>query len=85
MDGSVKPGFAQCERDRFATDLSGTGATTTISYCYDAAADHRGIVHGSQPDYLNEWIAARAGIGSEPTPCTPFPSNITCATPPNDY
>jgi len=84
MDTSVKPGWAQCARDKFAKDLSGAGATTTVKYCYDANAGHRYVIRGANPDFVNQWIAARAGIGSDPAACTDFPSGMTCLVPPND-
>jgi pimeloyl-ACP methyl ester carboxylesterase len=93
-DTTVKPGWAQCARERFAKDLSSPSATTTIKYCYDANAIHRDIIRGAASDFVNQWIAARAGIGTDPTPdCTPFPTSWTdpdgttgtaCETPPND-
>ena len=39
---------------------------------------------GVNAGYVNQWIAARAGIGSEPADCAPFPTGQTCQTPPND-
>ena len=84
MDTYVKPGWAECAREKFAKDLSAPGATTTIQYCYDAPAAHRDLVRDSDPDYVNQWIAARAGVGSDPAACTPFPTGMTCLTPPND-
>jgi hypothetical protein len=85
MDTTVKPGWAGCVRDRINTDIGATGATTTAKFCFDAAAQHRDIIRGTAADYVNEWIAARAGIGSEPTACTDFPATTTCAPPTNDY
>ena len=86
MDATVKPGCAQCALDKFAKDLSAGGATTTMHHCYDANAGHRDIVRTVDADYINQWIAARAGVGSDPdaSTCPAFPSTITCQTPPND-
>ena len=36
-------------------------------------------------DYVNQWIAARAGVGSDPAACAPFPTGMTCLQPPNDF
>jgi pimeloyl-ACP methyl ester carboxylesterase len=83
-DTTVKPGWAQCAKDRFTKDLMATGATTTIKYCYDPGAAHRDITRGADADFVNQWIAARAGIGSDPADCTAFPTGMTCLIPPND-
>ncbi len=85
MDSYVKPGWAECARERFTSELSAAGATTMIQYCYDAPTDHRNLIRGSDPDYVNQWIAARAGIGAEPAACPDFPTGMTCLTPPNDF
>jgi hypothetical protein len=84
MDAYVKPGWAECARQKFTKDLSSGGATTTIQFCYDGTAAHRDVIRNADADYVNQWIAARAGIGSDPTACTPFPTGMTCLTPPND-
>jgi pimeloyl-ACP methyl ester carboxylesterase len=85
MDTSVTQGRAQCARDKFGKDLMATTATTTIKYCFDAAANHRDIIRGANSDYVNQWIAARGGVGSDPTTgCTDFPTGVTCQVPPND-
>jgi pimeloyl-ACP methyl ester carboxylesterase len=93
-DTSSRPGFAECTREKFAKDLSAPGATTTVKYCFDATSDHRDIIRGAAPDYINQWIAARAGVGPEPTgSCASVPNpwtdadgttGTTCETPPND-
>jgi hypothetical protein len=85
MDAYVKPGLAQCAIDKFNMDLSAVGSTTMIRYCYDAAAGHRDIVRGPDADWINQWIAARAGIAGEPPACAPFPTGMTCLTPPNNF
>ncbi|HEY2745600.1 MAG TPA: lipase family protein, partial [Polyangia bacterium] len=85
MDTTVKPGWAECAREKFTMDVSATGATTMLKFCYDPNAMHRDIIRGANSDFVNQWIAARAGIGSDPTPdCMPFPSGMTCLTPPNN-
>ncbi|HEY2747159.1 MAG TPA: lipase family protein [Polyangia bacterium] len=84
MDTYIKPGWAECAREKFAGDLSAPGATTTIRYCFDPAADHGSILNGSDPDYINAWIAAQAGAGADPGSCMPFPTGMTCLTPPSD-
>ncbi|HXU74117.1 MAG TPA: alpha/beta fold hydrolase [Polyangia bacterium] len=82
-DQDVTVGFAQCARDRFASDLADPSATATITYCFDPSSGHTSVPK-MNADHVNHWIAARAGIGSEPS-CAPFPTGQTCATPPNDY
>ncbi|MCU1280370.1 MAG: Triacylglycerol lipase precursor [bacterium] len=84
MDTTVKPGWAECAREKIAKDLMASGATTTVKYCYDAAAGHRDIIRGNDPDFVNQWIAARAGVGAEPAACTDFPTGMMCLVPPND-
>ena len=84
MDSYVKPGWAECAREKLARDFSTPGATTQVRYCYDPAADHAGLLDGSDPDYINAWIAAQVGLGADPGSCMPFPTGMTCLTPPND-
>ncbi len=94
QDASDRPGFAECAREKFAKDLMAAGATTTVKYCFDAQAAHRDIIRRAPAEYVNEWIAARGGVGSEPTgACDAVPSpwtdpsgltGTTCETPPND-
>jgi pimeloyl-ACP methyl ester carboxylesterase len=73
-----------CVQKRVSGDLSAGGSTAaSATYCYDAAADHGGVVR-MDADWANQWIAARAGVGPEPAPCTPWPQNA-CTPPPNDY
>ncbi len=84
MDTTVKPGWAACSLNKLNKDVM--GGTTMLKVCYDANAQHRDIIRGSDGDFVNQWIAARAGLGSDPTPdCMPFPSSTTCAQPFNDY
>lgn len=93
-DASNRPGFAECAREKFTKDLMAPGTTTTIKYCFDADAVHRDIIRRAPADYVNQWIAARAGVGAEPTgPCPDFTlpwtdpngtTGSTCETPPND-
>ena len=83
MDTSVKPGFVQCGRDKINADLMAAGATTMVQYCLDPNATHHSIVR-LQSDYVNQWIAARAGVGSEPAACANVPTT-TCTVPPNNF
>lgn len=93
-DASDRPGFAECAREKFAKDLMSAGATTTIKSCFDGVAAHRDIIRRAPADYVNQWIAARGGVGDEPTvACDMVPSPWTdpsgvsgsgCETPPND-
>jgi pimeloyl-ACP methyl ester carboxylesterase len=85
MDTTVKPGWAGCARDTLNGNLTSGGATTTIQYCYDADAQHRDIIRRAPGDYVNQWIAARAGVGTDPAPCTPFPSTQACSEPFNNF
>jgi pimeloyl-ACP methyl ester carboxylesterase len=76
---------AQCGRNKLAADLAAvSGATTKLEYCYSSKADHRSIVRSTDVDYIVQWIAAKAGIGTAPAACPEFPS-VTCATPPHEY
>ncbi|HEX9102206.1 MAG TPA: alpha/beta fold hydrolase, partial [Polyangia bacterium] len=93
-DTSIRPGFAECAREKFAKDLSAAGTTTTIKYCFDAGAAHGDIIRRAPSDYVNQWIAAQAGVGPAPSgSCADFPipwtdvsgtTGTTCETPPND-
>ncbi len=83
-DTAVTPAYAQCARQKIAADLT-SATTTTVQYCFDDAVGHRDIVRSANTDYLNKWIAARAGAGSEPGACTPFPTAIACAISPQNY
>ena len=84
MDSYVKPAWAQCARDKLANDFSAPGATATVQYCFDAAADHAGLLNASDPDYINAWIAAQVGAGPAPASCPPFPTGMSCLVPPAD-
>lgn len=84
MDTTVPIGRAACARNKLTGDL-GTGASTTLTFCLDAMLEHRDIVRSAQVEYLNEWVAAKAGAGPEPAACTPFPTDLDCQTPPHDY
>lgn len=84
MDTYIKPTLAQCVRDKFAMDLSGAGTTTKIQYCYDPNATHNSIVR-DDTDFVNKWIAFKAGIGADPGACMDFPTGLTCKTPPNNF
>lgn len=92
-DTYVKPGWAECAREKLNKDLMSPTATTMISYCWDGEMDHRTFPRSADMDYVNQWIAARGGIGTDPSPCTTPPamwtdvsgtSGTTCETPPND-
>lgn len=76
-DAYARPGWAQCAKQKFEKELSVSGATTTLSICWDAPAAHRDMVRDATPDYINQWIAARAGIGSDPAPCDSMPDMWT--------
>ena len=81
-DANFPPPRAQCMFDKIDADLMASASPkTTISACFDPDAQHFDIMR-RDVDYANQWIAARAGLGPEPAPCTPFPSGLTCETPP---
>ena len=84
MDTFITVGRAECGRKKIAADFAG-GATTTVQYCFNDVATHRDIVRGTDPEYLNKWIAAKAGVGADPGSCPEFPAGRACQTPPNDY
>lgn len=82
MDTNFPPARAQCMFDKINADLMATASpTTTISTCLDPDAQHFDIMR-RDIDYANQWIAARAGLGADPAPCMPFPTGLTCQTPP---
>ncbi len=83
-DTAVSPQRAQCARKKIAADIAG-GGTATIQYCFDETAQHRDIVRGPSADYLNKWIAFKAGVGTDPGACAPFPDLTPCAASPNNY
>jgi pimeloyl-ACP methyl ester carboxylesterase len=83
-DGAIKPGYARCAIDKLNKDVSSGGATTKITACFDANQGHREIVRSTVADTVNQWIAARAGVGTDP-PCDAFPMTQMCETPPNDW
>jgi pimeloyl-ACP methyl ester carboxylesterase len=82
-DQNISLGLAQCARNRFAADLAGAGATVTVSYCFDPDSNHNTIPRVNA-GHVNQWIAARAGLGSEPAPCAQFPAGQSCMVPPQD-
>jgi hypothetical protein len=84
LDSFVAPGYAECAIERFAKDFSSAGATATTSICYDAKSMHGPLAH-LHVDYVNQWIAARAGLGPDPASCPSFPTGMTCEVPPNDF
>ena len=89
----MKPGWAQCAREHFTNDLSSGGATTMVSTA-STAPPPTATSSAADGDYVNQWIAARAGAGSEPSgSCADFPlpwtdtdgkTGMTCEVPPND-
>ena len=92
-DATVRPGWAECERERIGKQLMSPTATTMVSYCWDPVMDHRTFPRSADMDYINQWIAARAGIGSDPAACATPPAMWTdvsgttgtaCETPPNN-
>ncbi len=86
MDTVLPPYRAACARDKIDADLAAaSGATTTVEYCNNPNAGHRDITRGTSVDYVNEWIAARAGAGPEPASCTPFAATVRCAQPPIEH
>lgn len=85
IDTLVPTGRAQCARNKLAMDLSVSGATTQLSYCYNSKASHRDIIRSTEVDYLNKWVAAKAGVGADPGACPAFPASETCSTPPHEY
>jgi hypothetical protein len=86
MDTTVPAGRAACARKKIEADLAAvTGATTKTQYCLDSKASHRDIVRGASADYVNEWIAAKAGAGPDPAACTELPTTATCELLPRDY
>lgn len=86
MDTVVPKTRAACARKKIEADLAAaSGATTQTKYCLNSSASHRDIVRSSSVDYVNEWIAAKAGVGTEPAPCTELPSSLTCELIPRDY
>jgi pimeloyl-ACP methyl ester carboxylesterase len=84
-DTYVPTSRAQCARNKLAKDLMVSGATTTIQYCFNSKANHRDIIRSTEVDYINQWIAAKAGAGPEPAACPQFPASETCAVPPHEY
>ncbi len=82
MDANFPPPRAQCMFDKLNADLmAAPSPTTKITACLDPDAQHFDIMR-RDVDYANQWIAARAGIGPEPAACSPFPTGLTCETPP---
>ena len=79
-DKYISVGFEQCIHDKITTDVGAT--STQATFCFDANAGHNDIVR-LDADYVNQWIAARASVGAEPTaPCGAFPTGQTCQSPP---
>lgn len=84
-DTFIKPGRGACAKDKWTKDLMAAGATTKVEYCFNDQAQHRDIIRGPDVDFLNEWIAYKAGAGPEPQPCPAFEASLPCETPPNDF
>ena len=82
-DTFVTPNRAQCSINRWTADL-GTTHTATVTYCQDAMAAHRDLVRTTDVDYVLQWIANKAGIGSAPAACTAPPQKV-CPFAPQDY
>ena len=70
MDQTITPGYAQCTVERLAADLS-AGGTTQVTACTDPGAEHS-TVPPRNIGWVNDWIAAQVGGGTEPT-CAPLP------------
>lgn len=86
MDAFVPLPRAACGRNKIEADLAAvTGATTTATFCLSSNMGHRDLIRGPDVDYVNQWIAAKAGAGTEPAACMPFPSSQVCGRPPNDF
>lgn len=86
MDTTVTVSRAACARKKLDADLAAvTGATTKVTYCLSSKASHRDIIRSPDVDYVNEWIAAKAGIGAEPASCAELAAGGICGQPPNDY
>lgn len=84
-DQTVNAGRATCAKQKLTADLAAaSAATTNVQYCVTPNLDHRDMPRGPAPDYINEWIAAKAGVGSEPAACMPFSDSI-CPIIPVDH
>jgi pimeloyl-ACP methyl ester carboxylesterase len=80
-DVFVPRGYAQCGRDRMAQN----GAlAAVVENCFDANLGHNDMIRRPSADWVNQWIAHVAGAGPEPAACPPFPSDVTCTTPPEN-
>jgi hypothetical protein len=84
-DTFVPTSRAQCARNKLAKDLMVAGATTQIQYCFNSKAQHRDIIRSTEVDYVNQWIAAKAGVGPDPGSCPAFPASEQCSVPPHEY
>ena len=81
MDSTIDPTRAQCGFDKLHADLKAAKTpTASLTLCEDATATHGGVVRQDM-DFVNQWIAARAGLGADPAAC-PSWTTRTCATPP---
>ncbi len=84
-DKTIAVGRATCMHDKLAAEIAGAGATTTVQYCYNAAAAHRDPLRNADADYAISWIAAKAGIAAAPAACTDFPATFICPGIPQNY
>lgn len=80
LDTYLKPALAQCIQDTATAE----GASGIMRYCYDANSTHVQLVR-ADADYVNQWVAFKAGIGSDPGDCPPFNSGFQCLVPPVNY
>ncbi|HWE27126.1 MAG TPA: hypothetical protein VHB97_03945, partial [Polyangia bacterium] len=80
QDTYLQPALAQCIQDTATAE----GVDSLMRYCYDATATHVGLVR-ADADYVNQWVAFKAGIGADPGACPPFDSGVSCLVPPVNY
>jgi pimeloyl-ACP methyl ester carboxylesterase len=84
-DMTVTLARAGCAKKKIDADIAAvSGATTSVSYCMTENYDHRDMPRGPAPGYINEWIAARGGVGAEPAACTPL-GTPNCSLIPVDH
>jgi pimeloyl-ACP methyl ester carboxylesterase len=84
-DTFVTAGRASCVKKKLDADLAMvSGATTKVEYCMTPNYEHRDLIRSPAADYVNEWIAAKAGVGQAPAACTPFTGSF-CAQIPYDH
>jgi len=61
-DTTMSPDLMSCVFDRLKAD------NANYKVCYDPTQAHSTIV-STQADHVNQWIAARVGLGAEPAAC----------------